>query len=50
MNIAKQQLEAKDVSGFGKTKQVAQMYEERALKLMRNQKAKTHLDPVTVLS
>lgn len=50
MNIAKQQLDAKDVSGFGKTKQVAQMYEERALKLMRNQKAKTHLDPVTVLS
>ena len=50
MNEAKQLLEMKDISGQAKRKEKAQIYEERALKLMRNQKAKTQLDPVTVLS
>ena len=39
-----------DISGHAKTKEKAQKYEWRALNLMRNQKAKTQLDPVTVLS
>ena len=50
MTEAKHLLEAKDISGQAKSKQKAQIYEERALRLMRNQKAKTQLDPVTVLS
>lgn len=39
-----------DISGLAKSKEKAQKYEARALNLMRNQKAKTQLDPVTVLS
>ena len=50
MNEAQKRLEIKDISGQAKSKQRANLYEERALKLMRNQKAKTQLDPVTVLS
>jgi len=45
------QLQAKnDISGFAKNKDMAQKYEARALNLMRNQRAKSQLDPVTVLS
>jgi hypothetical protein len=39
-----------DISGYAKNKDMAQKYESRALNLMRNQKAKSQLDPVTVLS
>jgi hypothetical protein len=39
-----------DISGKAKATEKAQKYEWRALNLMRNPKAKTQLDPVTVMS
>ena len=50
MADAKKLLETGDISGQAKAKERAQKYEYRALNLMRNQKAKVQLDPVTVLS
>lgn len=50
MAESKKLLEVNDISGHAKNKDIAQKYESRALNLMRNQKAKSQLDPVTVLS
>jgi hypothetical protein len=50
MSMSKMMLESGDITGHAKKKDAAQKFEARALKLMQNQKAKTQLDPVTVLS
>lgn len=50
MNDANRLREQGQIAESAKSKEKAQKYEWRALNLMRNQKAKTQLDPITVLT
>ena len=50
MNEAKKLKEQSQISGYASSIQKAQRYEELGLNLMKNQKAKTSLDPLTVLN